>query len=136
MLYDNLTQKEEDAMYNLLTSYNSKFDIEIPNKINDKYKLISYYDKSFTEVKQNINIFIYHLVLESENNNRNYGIWANGALTESIDELTLLNKLNNNNTQLINASDNIPITINYKYTKNLGTKHMNKLTKFKNTLML
>jgi hypothetical protein len=137
MLYDNLSEKEEEAMYKLLATYNSKFDIEIPNRIEDKYKLIAYYDKSFTEVKQNISVYIYHLVLESDNNNRNYGIWANGALTESIDEFTLLKHLNNSEIKLVNvAKGNNKLlskgTMNLNiYNKPLGTKHMNKLTMFK-----
>jgi hypothetical protein len=142
MLYDNLTEKEEDAMYKLLATYNTKFDIEIPNKIEDKYKLIAYYDSEFTEVKQDININIYHLVLESDNKNRNYGIWANGALTESIDEITLFYHLKNSHIKLINIAkqnnkilDNVFLSkgnMNITETiKPLGNKHMNKLTKFK-----
>lgn len=142
MLYDKLNVFEEDAMNKLLATYNSKFNIEIPNKIKDKFKLIAYYDRSFTEVKQDINVYIYHLVLESESNNRNYGIWANGALTESIDEIALLKHLNNSDIELINTTknnnnifnnvcinnSNIHIKIE---NKNLGNKHMNNLTKFK-----
>jgi hypothetical protein len=33
---------------------------------------------------------IYHLVLENENEKFNYGIYANGVLAESTDELTLM----------------------------------------------
>lgn len=142
MLYDNLTEKEEEAMYKLLATYNSKFDIEIPNRIEDKYKLIAYYDKRFTEVKQNISVYIYHLVLESDNNNRNYGIWANGVLTESIDEFSLLRHLNNSNIKLVNvAKRNNKILNNVFLSKStmnlqidnkpLGTKLMNKHTMFK-----
>lgn len=142
MLYDNLTEKEEEAMYKLLATYNSKFDIEIPNRIEDKYKLIAYYDKTFTEVKQNISVYIYHLVLESDNNNRNYGIWANGVLTESIDEFTLLRHLNNSDIKLVNVAKRNNKILNNVFlsrssmnlridNKPLGTKLMNKLTKFK-----
>ena len=108
----------------------------------DKYKLIAYYDKSFTEVNQNISVYIYHLVLESDNKNRNYGIWANGLLTESIDEFTLLRHLDNSEIKLVNvAKRNNKLLSNVflsKGTRNLnidnkplGTKHMNKLTMFK-----
>jgi hypothetical protein len=142
MLYNNLTEKEEDAMYKLLATYNRKFDIEIPNKIEDKYKLIAYYDSRFTEVKKDINVNIYHLVLESDNKNRNYGIWANGVLTESIDEITLFNYLQNPDIKLINiAKENNKIFDNVFLSKGnmnitetpkpLGNKLMNKLTKFK-----
>ena len=141
MLYDDLTEKEEEAMNKLLAVYNSKFDIEISSKIEDKYKLIAYYDNTFTEIKKDININIYHLVLESDNKNRNYGIWANGVLTESIDEIALLRYLQNPNIKLINiAKQNNKILNNVckkgnmniiETTKPLGNKLMNKLTKFK-----
>ena len=108
MLYDNISEKEEDAMNNLLETYNNKFDIKIRNKIDDKYKLIAYYDRTFVEVRQNINVSIYHLVLENENKYTNYGIYANGVLTETIDEISLLrfyNKNNKNNTiKIVNVS--------------------------------
>jgi hypothetical protein len=108
MLYDNISEKEEDAMNNLLETYNNKFDIKIRNKIDDKYKLIAYYDNTFVEVRQNINVNIYHLVLENENKYTNYGIYANGVLTETIDEISLLrfyNKNNKNNTiKIVNVS--------------------------------
>ena len=143
MLYDNLSKKEENSMNKLIATYNANFDIDIRTKIEDKYKLISYYDNTFTEVKQNININIYHLVLESDSQNRNYGIWANGALTESIDEFTMLNHLNNKSkVTLINVAKNETVAFNNIFlskgnmnmnfnNKTLGTKHMNVLTNFK-----
>lgn len=117
MLYDNLSLSEETNMNNLINTYNKKFNVNIPKKIEDKHKLIAYYDNTFTEIKKDINVYIYHLVLEGNNT---YGIWANGALTESIDEINLLRHFNNsknNNMQIIN--------------KPLGPKALNKLTKFK-----
>uniref|UniRef100_A0A6C0I9F3 Hedgehog/Intein (Hint) domain-containing protein n=1 Tax=viral metagenome TaxID=1070528 RepID=A0A6C0I9F3_9ZZZZ len=108
ILYDNISEKEEEAMNNLLETYNDKFDIKIRNKIDGKYKLIAYYDRTFVEVRQNINVSIYHLVLENENKYVNYGIYANGVLTESIDEISLLrfyNKNNKNNSiKIVNVS--------------------------------
>ena len=97
MLYDSISEREEEAMDNLLETYNNKFDIQIRNKIDGKYKLLAYYDKTFVEVKKNISVSIYHLVLENENKNINYGIYANGALTETIDEISLLLFCNKNN---------------------------------------
>jgi hypothetical protein len=104
MLYDNLSEKEEEAMNKLLSLYNSTFDIGISNKIEDKYKLIAYYDKSFTEIRKDINVNIYHLVLEGDNKHRNYGIWANGIITESIDEISLFHHLKNSDIKLINVA--------------------------------
>jgi surface protein len=97
MLYDNLSIAENDAMNHLIKTYNTKFDIKINNKIDDKYKLIAYYDKSFTEVRKDITLYIHHIVLENEDKNVNYGIYANGALTESIDEINLTKYLIKNN---------------------------------------
>ena len=137
MLYDKLSVKEENSMNKLLTTYNTTFGIDIRSKIEDKYKLISYYDNTFTEVRQNINVNIYHLVLESDRKNRNYGIWANGVLTESIDEFTMSNHLNNTGkTKLINVAKGITVGFNNVFlskgnmnmnydNKSLGTKDMN-----------
>ena len=125
MLYDSLSTKEHEDMTDLLETYNIKYNINMSNKIDDKYKLIAHYDNTFTEVMQNINIYIYHLVLENNNNNTNgymnYGIYANGILTESNDEANLLlYGLNNGNVMITNKKPN-----------KLGPKDKNKLTKFK-----
>ena len=146
MLYDNISKKEEDAMNNLLETYNNKFNINISNKIDGKYKLIAYYDKTFVEIRQNININIYHLVLENENKYVNYGIYANGALTETIDEISLLryyfndvdekinliNVAKTNKNTLKNAFINKGSIMNInRNPPKIGSKLMNKLTKFK-----
>jgi hypothetical protein len=129
MLYDSLSTKEHEDMTDLLETYNIKYNINMSNKIDDKYKLIAHYDNTFTEVRRNININIYHLVLENNNNNNNnnnngytnYGIYANGILTESNDEANLLlYGLNTGNVMITNKKPN-----------KLGPKDKNKLTKFK-----
>jgi hypothetical protein len=68
----------------------SKLEIEYERKIDDKEKLIACFDKRFKEHNE-LGLFnIYHLVLENENNQyKNYGIYANGILAESTDEITL-----------------------------------------------
>jgi hypothetical protein len=146
MLYDTISEKEDEAMNNLLETYNSKFDIQISNKIDNKYKLIAYYDDTMVEVKQNIVVSIYHLVLENENKYVNYGIYANGVLTESIDEVNLLRyyfndvnekislinvaKTNKNTLKNVIVSKGSIMNVNRNPPK-LGTKLMNKLTNFK-----
>ena len=125
MLYDSLSAKEDEDMTDLLETYNMKFNINMSNKIDDKYKLIAHYDNTFTEVRQNINVNIYHLVLENTNKNdngyMNYGIYANGVLAESNDEANLLlYGLNTGNVMITN-----------KKSQKLGLKDKNKLTKFK-----
>lgn len=116
MLYDTLSTKEEEAMTKLIDTYNDKFDIKIHNKIDDKYKLIAYYDNTFVEVQQNIKVNIYHLVLENSSHNLNYGIYANGVLTESIDELSLIRYIKSGNTKikLVNVAKPNKKLINYK----------------------
>ena len=146
MLYDNISEREDEAMNNLLDTYNSKFDIQISNKIDGKYKLIAYYDNTFVEVKQDIVVSIYHLVLENENKYINYGIYANGVLTESIDEVNLLRYYFNDvdeKISLINVAKINKNTLNnafinkgsiMNFNKNplkIGSKLTNKLTNFK-----
>ena len=146
MLYDNILEREEEAMNTLLETYNDKFDIQISNKIDGKYKLIAYYDNTFVEVKQDIVVSIYHLVLENENKYINYGIYANGVLTESIDEvnllryyfndvnekITLINVAKTNKNTLNNAFINKGSIMNFnKNPPKIGSKLMNKLTNFK-----
>lgn len=143
MLYDTISEREKEAMNNLLDTYNSKFDINISNKIDDKYKLIAYYDDTFVEVKQNIVVSIYHLVLENENKYVNYGIYANGVLTESIDEVNLLRyyfndvnekisliniaKTNKNTLKNIIVSKGSIMNVNAKPSK-IGSKELDELT--------
>lgn len=143
ILYDNISEREEEAMNNLLETYNSKFDIQISNKIDDKYKLIAYYDDTMVEVKQNIVVSIYHLVLENENKYVNYGIYANGVLTESIDEVNLLRyyfndvnekislinvaKINKNTLKNVAVSKGSIMNVNINPPK-IGSKELNELT--------
>lgn len=143
ILYDNISEREEEAMNNLLETYNSKFDIQISNKIDDKYKLIAYYDDTMVEVKQNIVVSIYHLVLENENKYVNYGIYANGVLTESIDEVNLLRyyfndvnekislinvaKTNKNTLKNVAVSKGYIMNVNINPPK-IGSKELNELT--------
>jgi surface protein len=113
MLYSMLSIRNKQAMYHLIKTYNTTFDIKINTKIDDKYKLIAYYDKSFKEVRKEMTTFIHHLVLENENKNLNYGIYANGVLTESIDELSLTKYLIKNNVE-IEDEDKDDITFDSK----------------------
>ena len=55
-------------------------------KIEDKYKLIAYYDTDNFEEYNEVGIFnIYHIVLENDDVYKNYGIYANGILVESTE---------------------------------------------------
>jgi hypothetical protein len=93
-------------------------------KIEDKYKLLAYFDERFEEIMINAVFEIYHIVLENDNNNCNYGIYANGVLAESTDELTLnringfekINKINKISVNLTKFINNLDI---HKYPKQL-----------------
>jgi hypothetical protein len=85
ILYDSLTEWEQWKMENL----QEKFNIDYSLTLDGKKKLIAYYDSRFEEVQDKGLFSIYHLVLESKTADRNYGIYANGILVESTDEITL-----------------------------------------------
>ena len=56
------------------------------NKIDDKYLLLATVSKDFVEIKDGSEFEYYHLLLENEDENGQYGIWANDVLTESATE--------------------------------------------------
>jgi hypothetical protein len=86
LLKDELTEKQVNRMNKLIEKINIKYDM----KIDDKYKIIACFDKRFQEFNEPGYFNIYHLVLEAENEIfKNYGIYANGILAESTDEITL-----------------------------------------------
>ena len=85
VLYDNISNENYENMEKLNEYY--KCDM----KIEDKYKLIAYYDTDNFEEYNEVGIFnIYHIVLENDDVYKNYGIYANGILVESTDEISLL----------------------------------------------
>ena len=55
-------------------------------KIEDKYLLLATVSKDFKEINDGSEFEYYHLVLENEDENGQYGIWANEVLTESASE--------------------------------------------------
>ena len=86
LLKDNLTENQKSKMNKLIEKININYNL----KIDDKYKIIACFDKRFQEFNEPGYFNIYHLVLESENEIfKNYGIYANGILAESTDEITL-----------------------------------------------
>jgi hypothetical protein len=86
LLKDNLTEKQINKMKTLIEKIDIKYDL----KIDDKYKIIACFDKRFQEFNEPGYFNIYHLVLETDNETfKNYGIYANGILAESTDEITL-----------------------------------------------
>jgi peptidoglycan hydrolase CwlO-like protein len=86
LLVNELDEKTSLKMNKLINN----LDIGYERKIDDKEKLIACFDKRFKEHNE-LGLFnIYHLVLENEKNEyKNYGIYANGILAESTDEITL-----------------------------------------------
>ena len=145
LLYDNLSNEEFEKMDELIERYNNynikfrdedEYDEEyisdIKNMIKyyndykitleDKYKLIAYFNPDFEEVTDNSICNIYHIVLENENKYENYGIYANGILAESTCEVSLTRfpgyeKINESN--MINNGIKKGFDINDKLNKYL-----------------
>lgn len=51
-------------------------------KVDDKYLLLSSVSKDFVKLENNNLYTYYHFILESEDDNQRFGVWANGILTE------------------------------------------------------
>jgi len=90
LLHDSLNDSEVILMKKVIQMAATSFKSIYNAKIEDKYKLLAYHDKRFEEIMMNAVFEIYHIVLENENENFNYGIYANGILAESTDEITLM----------------------------------------------
>lgn len=84
ILYDTITPKKQHKMENLMERFN--IDMQYNMRLDGKQKLIAYYDDNFEEYNEEGYFDIYHLVLEP---GTNYGVYANGILVESTDEITL-----------------------------------------------
>ena len=61
-------------------------------KIDDKYLLLATVSNDFVEIKDGSEFEYYHLVLENEDENGQYGIWANNVLTESASMKWFMNE--------------------------------------------
>ena len=79
LLVDNLTGDEIKNTY----KYWKKL-----LKIEDKYLIMACVNNNFVQIDDNNIYDIYQIVLENDNYKNNYGIYANGVLTESISEHT------------------------------------------------
>jgi hypothetical protein len=85
ILVNELSTKETEGMISIYGTANRKID--------DKTLLLSWVSDKFDAVNDNKNYTYYHLVLEHDNDeNKRYGIWANGILTESQSEKHFLAK--------------------------------------------
>jgi hypothetical protein len=85
ILVNELSTKETEGMIAIYGTANRKID--------DKTLLLSWVSDKFEAVNDNKNYTYYHLVLEHDNDeNKRYGIWANGILTESQSEKHFLAK--------------------------------------------
>ena len=115
VLKDKLTQKESNKMDKLLDLFK---EVDYSRMIDDKYKLVACYDERFEEVDEDKMYCIYHLVLESDNVFQNYGIYANGILMESTDELTL-HKMNDFKVINYGNKTNTHINVNTTYGDNV-----------------
>ena len=66
-----------------------KFSKETP-KIDDKYLLLACVSNDFTKVETIEEFTYYHFVLESDDIEAQFGVWANGVLSESTSESNFL----------------------------------------------
>lgn len=151
LLYDNLSNEEFEKMDELIECYNNynitfsdedEYDEEYINDIKnmikyyndykimleDKYKLIAYFNTDFEEVIDNSICNIYHIVLENANKTENYGIYANGILAESTCEVSLTRfpgyeKINKSTT--VNNGIKKEFDINDKLNRYLIQTHKN-----------
>lgn len=83
ILVDKLTEKQKNDSL----KYWSKL-----LKIEDKFLLQACVNEDFEDVKIKDEYILYQLVLEHENKNERYGIWANGILSETMSENTFYKK--------------------------------------------
>ena len=122
LLVDTLDESTSLKMDNLI----SKLEIEYERKIDDKEKLIACFDKRFKEHNE-LGLFnIYHLVLENDDNEyTNYGIYANGILAESTDEITLsrMNDFKLINLEYKEKKEVKPLRIAFKEIKQRVAEH-------------
>jgi hypothetical protein len=67
-------------------------------KIDDKYLLLSCVSKDFKKIQDKEIYTYYHFALEhNKNKDEQFGVWANGILTETMSVNKFLRKFNNNN---------------------------------------
>jgi outer membrane protein assembly factor BamB len=64
------------------------------DKIDNKYKLLSGISENFEKMEDTYTYIYYHIVLESDDKNKCYGIYANGILSESL-SINTYNQINN-----------------------------------------
>jgi len=74
-LVDNLTQEQISSTLKIWSKM---------QKINDKYLLMACVDELFTDVKDENMYDMYQIILESDSRSQQYGIYANGLLSESM----------------------------------------------------
>ena len=74
-LVDNLTQEQISSTLKIWSKM---------QKINDKFLLMACVDELFTDVKDENMYDMYQIILESDSRSQQYGIYANGLLSESM----------------------------------------------------
>jgi hypothetical protein len=84
ILVDSITVAQRSKIENILGK------IYVTDK---KYRLLTCVDERAEPYEEEGTFNIYHLALESEENNKNYGIYANGLLVESCFERRIENQM-------------------------------------------
>ena len=122
LLHDRLNKREIVLMQKVIKFAAEHYNSIYNAMIDDKFKLLAYHDERFEEIMIEKTFEIYHIVLENENHNYNYGIYANGILAESTDELTLMRM--KGYTTINKTSDGLS-----KFLKSLDNNKKYKLVK-------
>ena len=78
LLHDRLNEREIVLMQKVIKFAAEHYNSIYNAMIDDKFKLLAYHDERFEEIMIEKTFEIYHIVLENENHNYNYGIYANG----------------------------------------------------------
>ncbi len=70
---------------------NNKYFNDVP-KIDDKYLLLCSVSKDFIKIETNEIFEYYHFCLETTDEKQNFGVWANGILSEAICKYNFIQK--------------------------------------------
>lgn len=93
MLTDDLIVTGGHSIYVDYLTENEKSKQQKSKIVNGKHSISSKNSDNFTKLNNNNKYTYYHFVLENDDDDKNYIVWANGILSESISK-RVFNKLN------------------------------------------
>ena len=88
LLEDLIVTGGHSTLVNILSDEQKENELKYRNitKIYDKFLLLCCNNSDFKQIINNNEYTYYHIVLENIDKDKNYGIWANNVLTESMSE--------------------------------------------------